>query len=694
MKRPWQIWLVFVLCLAIALPAMGWLTLKAIELDRAEVLARQQLEVARQQESQARAFAEQQELVSSALWRMDSMLAPLVAQEAARPYFAYEAFHKITPGKTTKGSAQQKTQIIPSPIIVQPSEYVLLHFQLAPKNSWSSPQKPQGVSGPDLAMIGTNVSNVKRSSDLLESLHKEISYGDLLAMLPEDELPQFEFEMNFNRPIPNALTGNQQNTSTPNQAIANFGTSKFENQFGNNPNPGDGQIANAEEQQTAAPQPLQSQPQAQPPIQSGGSQQVDLQRYASNQAPQSFMRGGNEYLRRSQALQNYAQSQIVQQRQINTVLPPATQLVTERVSRPVWVGSKLLLARRVVRNGEELIQGCWLNWETLEDVMLAEVADLFSEIELRPVYEETTVRPGRLLATLPIQIVLPETRMAALGAPVSVLATNFSDGGSQISAIQLSLIVAWCCMLLTAFAFAVLLHGVVKLSERRGAFVSAVTHELRTPLTTFRMYAEMLAEGMVPDATKRQKYLETLRVEADRLSHLVENVLQYARLERGRAQKKRESVSVADLQSRCSQRLEERATQSNMTLDVHYDGDTAAVVISTDPSAVEQILFNLVDNACKYAASAKDHGIEVDWRVAGGTLEIRVSDHGPGISAKAARKLFRPFSKSVHEAADTAPGVGLGLALSRRLAQDLGGRLDYDTSQSSGATFVLQIPRG
>ena len=84
----------------------------------------------------------------------------------------------------------------------------------------------------------------------------------------------------------------------------------------------------------------------------------------------------------------------------------------------------------------------------------------------------------------------------------------------------------------------------VALSERRGAFVSAVTHELRTPLTTFRMYAEMLAEGMVPSPEARQKYLETLRREADRLAHLVENVLQYARLERGRPGGRRENVTA------------------------------------------------------------------------------------------------------------------------------------------------------
>ena len=118
---------------------------------------------------------------------------------------------------------------------------------------------------------------------------------------------------------------------------------------------------------------------------------------------------------------------------------------------------------------------------------------------------------------------------------------------ATISAIRISLIIAWCCLVLGCVASAVMLRSVMVLSERRAAFVSAVTHELRSPLTTFRMYAEMLAEGMVRDEQQRRTYLETLRVEADRLSHLVDNVLQYARLERGRAGRRPVAIELERL---------------------------------------------------------------------------------------------------------------------------------------------------
>jgi signal transduction histidine kinase len=106
--------------------------------------------------------------------------------------------------------------------------------------------------------------------------------------------------------------------------------------------------------------------------------------------------------------------------------------------------------------------------------------------------------------------------------------------------------------------------------------------------------------------------------------------------------------------------------------------------------SVEQILFNLVDNSCKYACGAADKRIEMSVERVGERVEVRVADRGPGLSAAARGKLFEPFSKSVQEAAQSAPGLGLGLALSRRLARNMGGELRCE--EGRGAVFVLGIP--
>jgi signal transduction histidine kinase len=298
-------------------------------------------------------------------------------------------------------------------------------------------------------------------------------------------------------------------------------------------------------------------------------------------------------------------------------------------------------------------------------------------MELEPVVDDGQIKVSRLLATLPVQLIVPP----AFAEP------------APLSPIRISLVVAWACLLLAAAAVAVLLQGVMTLSERRAAFVSAVTHELRTPLTTFRMYAEMLRDGMVPDGLQRQQYLETLHAEANRLSHLVENVLSYARLERSRPNRRRDAVTIEALLDRVQSRLEDRARQAEMQLVVEADETARAVAVRTDPAAVEQILFNLVDNACKYAASSGDPRIHLQIKPAARCVEVCISDHGPGINGRQAKRLFQPFCKSATDAANSAPGVGLGLALARRLAHDLGGRLQFQPNPSAGAAFALVLPR-
>ncbi len=216
-----------------------------------------------------------------------------------------------------------------------------------------------------------------------------------------------------------------------------------------------------------------------------------------------------------------------------------------------------------------------------------------------------------------------------------------------------------------------------------------MTHELRTPLTTFRLYTEMLDEGMVAGAEAQRGYVKTLRAESDRLGHLVENVLAFAWLERGRAADRREIFAPAEMLDRLVPRLTLRAQQAGMDLLVDLVDTQARLRV--DVSVVDQILSNLVDNAVKYASDAPDRRIHVDVATAGRWLTLRVRDHGPGLPSRALRRLFRPFSKSAHDAAQSAPGVGLGLALSRRLARALRGDLRLHENGPLGAYFVLSL---
>ncbi len=331
-----------------------------------------------------------------------------------------------------------------------------------------------------------------------------------------------------------------------------------------------------------------------------------------------------------------------------------------------------LLSRQEYQQRESIANPASSGWLNIQPQLLERIRDLLPGARLEPVGKtEKNPDDTRRLASIPARLVVPPAAFAPPALPWN-------------TPLRVSLMIAWICTLIASAAVAILLRGALALSERRGAFVSAVTHELRTPLTTFRMYSEMLATGMIADPISRQQYLDTLVSESDRLGHLIENVLAYARLERQLSPGRAQAMTIGDLMDRSLAALQRRAQQAALPLNVCIDSDAATHTCATDTIAVQQILLNLVDNACKYGRTP----IDLTVILRDGHVEFRVSDKGPGLEPSASAHLFQAFSKS---RSDTVPGIGLGLYLSRRLARDLGGELRHIT-EVPGATFLFTLP--
>lgn len=350
--------------------------------------------------------------------------------------------------------------------------------------------------------------------------------------------------------------------------------------------------------------------------------------------------------------------------------------------RPVWIGGELFLLRQLtmampegqqrdVQPLEKGIQGVWLDATELRKRLLAEVVDLLPNAQLIPSAGGTD---PLALVSFPLLLQRNES-LLAVSTPVSA-----------------PLLVGWAAVIVALVTASMLVRGVMRLSERRASFVSAVTHELRTPLTTFRLYSDMLQSGAVKEE-KRGSYLSVLSREADRLSHLVENVLAFSQIERGSARSAVRVTTAAELLEPMRERFESRLITAGMTLEMDLAGEAASAPMKVDAAAVEHILFNLVDNAAKYASGGQPPILSIRVEQCGPRIEIQASDHGPGIVTSERSRIFQAFHKSAHEAAESKPGVGLGLALSRRLAKSLGGDLTCRSSDQGGACFVLSLPR-
>jgi signal transduction histidine kinase len=237
------------------------------------------------------------------------------------------------------------------------------------------------------------------------------------------------------------------------------------------------------------------------------------------------------------------------------------------------------------------------------------------------------------------------------------------------------------------------LRNLVALTERRMQFAYAVTHELRTPLTTFRLYSDMLSAGLVPDES-RQGYLDTLNRESIRLSSLVEEVLEYARLESQRARLNLVETDGSSLIRLISETFEK------VCMDNGIKARTENIIakdrqLRVDVDVVNRIAGVLVNNACRHARGASDATALIRLSAENGRLHLDVIDSGPGITRADARTIFKPFHRG--RGADKAArgGIGLGLALARSWATLLGGRLELAARhdpQYGGAHFRLTIP--
>jgi signal transduction histidine kinase len=228
----------------------------------------------------------------------------------------------------------------------------------------------------------------------------------------------------------------------------------------------------------------------------------------------------------------------------------------------------------------------------------------------------------------------------------------------------------------------------LRVAEMRSRFVSAVSHELKTPLTAIRMFAETLQLGRAADPEVHAEYLETIVNESERLTRLLNNVLDFSKIERGQKVYRREPTCLAEIVESSARAMRYPLEQQQLELAVQIEDGVPPARVDRD--AIEQAILNLLANAMKYAGESG--AIELRLRRSDGQAVIEVADRGIGIELAEQERIFGQFYRVRTKQNEGIPGTGLGLTLVRHIAEGHGGRITVKSASGQGSTFAIHLP--
>jgi signal transduction histidine kinase len=222
------------------------------------------------------------------------------------------------------------------------------------------------------------------------------------------------------------------------------------------------------------------------------------------------------------------------------------------------------------------------------------------------------------------------------------------------------------------------------LARQKTDFVSNVSHELKTPLTSIRMFSELLAENRVEDPTRQKQFLRIITAETARLTRLINNVLDFARMERGEKTYKMERFDLRTVVEEICATYRPHLEEHGFALECVIPA--TPMLVKGDRDALAQVLVNLLSNAEKYSADKKEIRVEL---VADG---LRVCDRGLGVPKGCEQKIFEQFFRAHDSLASGIEGSGLGLTLAQQIVRAHGGSISYQPREGGGSCFSVRIP--
>ena len=243
------------------------------------------------------------------------------------------------------------------------------------------------------------------------------------------------------------------------------------------------------------------------------------------------------------------------------------------------------------------------------------------------------------------------------------------------------------------------LNRQLTLARQKTDFVSNVSHELKTPLTSIRMFSELLAEGRVTDRAKQRSYLGIITAETARLTRLINNVLDFARIERGEEKYNFQQCDLVSVVRETADSYRPRLEASGFQFACELPD--SPIFVNGDRDALAQVVVNLLSNAEKYSDSRTEITLAMDPAVAQGELtspgtlprvKVKVLDRGLGVPKGCEEKIFEQFYRAHDSLSNGIQGSGLGLTLARQIARAHGGDVTYEPRDGGGSCFTLRLP--
>ncbi|HXM34447.1 MAG TPA: HAMP domain-containing sensor histidine kinase, partial [Pyrinomonadaceae bacterium] len=276
------------------------------------------------------------------------------------------------------------------------------------------------------------------------------------------------------------------------------------------------------------------------------------------------------------------------------------------------------------------------------------------------------------------------------------LALGIKFQGTSVAAlgqtwVHRSFLILACLSLLIISGLVLTKHIVSKemaLARLKSDFVSNVSHELRTPLALIRLYAETLELGRITTQEKKQQYYRIIRKESERLTALINNILDFSRIEAGRKEYEFRNTDIAELVRNTLESYRYQIEQQGFAFEESIDSNLPAVPV--DREAIARALVNLVNNALKYSSDEKFLGVKL-YRD-NGVVKLEVADHGIGIARRDQSKIFEKFYRAGDPLVHNTKGSGLGLSLVRHITHAHGGEISVESTPGRGSKFILSLP--